>query len=133
MATLGSIYVDSAGSARRRARVDAKPPWERWSRRLAEGILSGELIVTTLCNGALVTSPNGSYFANGSCECAAAQNGHRECKHRAAARLIDMYEAAPEVEPKPARARRQPEITRSVERDRLGRRHLVVRCDGWAI
>jgi len=46
----------------------AKATDKRWLRaieRAAEGILRGELIVTTLCGGALVTSPNGSYQANG--------------------------------------------------------------------
>lgn len=106
------------------------PKWLRAIERAAEGLLNGELIVTTLAHGALVTSPNGSYFANGSCQCKAALNGHRECKHRAAARLIELYEAAPEVKPA---APRQPRITRSVERDQTGARVKVVRCDGWAV
>jgi hypothetical protein len=70
------------------------PKWIRAIERAAEGILSGELIVTTLAHGALVTSPNGSYMANGSCQCKAFQRGHKECRHRAAARLIELYEVA---------------------------------------
>src|SRR5262245_34058186 len=73
---------------------------KRWLRaidRAAKGILSGELIVTTLRVGALVTSPNGSYMANGVCGCKAFNNGHKECRHRAAARLMDRYETAPEA------------------------------------
>jgi hypothetical protein len=73
---------------------------KRWLRaidRAAEGILSGELIVTTLRVGALVTSPNESYMANGVCGCKAFNNGHKECRHRAAARLMDLYETAPEA------------------------------------
>lgn len=84
--------------------ADAKAKTQnlRWLRaidRAAEGILSGELIVTTLRDGALVTSPNGSYLANGNCFCKAFKHGHRECRHRAAARLMEIYEEAPETKP----------------------------------
>jgi hypothetical protein len=67
--------------------------WLRAIERAAAGILSGELIVTTLAHGALVTSSNGTYAANGHCNCEAARRGHSQCYHRAAARLIDIYEA----------------------------------------
>ena len=73
------------------------PKWIRAIDRAAEGILSGELIVTVLVNGALVTSANGSYYANDACQCKAFQNGHKGCKHRAAARLMELYETAPEA------------------------------------
>jgi hypothetical protein len=76
----------------------AKTQNVRWLRaidRAAEGIISGELIVTTLMHGSLVTSQNGSYMANGSCGCKAFVKGHKECKHRAAARLMELYEEAP--------------------------------------
>lgn len=76
--------------------------WLRAIDKAADGILSGELIVTTLVHGALVTSANGSYMANGSCGCKAFINGHKECKHRAAARLVEIYEEAPEPKPAPA-------------------------------
>lgn len=66
--------------------------WIRAIDRAAEGILSGELIVTTLQHGALATSENGSYLANGRCSCRAAQHGHKECRHRAAAQLMTRYE-----------------------------------------
>jgi hypothetical protein len=105
------------------------PRWLRAIDRAAEGILSGELIVTILANGALVTSPNGKYHANGACQCKAFVNGHKECKHRAAARLIELYESEPEPKPAPKALR----IIRSIEHDRFGRRHTVVRCDGWAV
>jgi hypothetical protein len=86
--------------------------WLRAIDRAAEGILSGELIVTTLAHGALVTSPNETYHANGSCGCQAFK--HRQpCKHRAAGRLMELYEEAPterELQP-PA-----PRVTRSIER-----------------
>jgi hypothetical protein len=89
--------------------------WLRAINRAAEGILSGELIVTTLQHGALVTSANGTYMANGSCQCKAAKHGHRECYHRAAGRLMELYEAAPGLKPTPE-TRRQAKITRLIER-----------------
>jgi hypothetical protein len=98
--------------------------WLRAIERAQAGILSGELIVTVLGDDhALVTSANGSYWVNGACQCRAAQNGHRECYHRAAARLVEMYESAPEA----------PRIVRSIEQDHNGNRVKVVRCDGWTI
>src|SRR5262249_55375648 len=82
-----------------KAKAANSPAWVRAIERAAEGILSGELIVTTLAHGALVTSANGSYMANGSCACRAAQYGHKECYHRAAARLVERYEAASAASP----------------------------------
>lgn len=80
--------------------------WLRAIDRAAEGILGGELIVTTLRGGALVTSPNGTYHANGSCGCQAFK--HRQpCKHRAASRLMELYEEAPVAIP-------APRVTRSI-------------------
>jgi len=78
------------------------PKWLRAIDRAAEGILSGELIVTTLRDGALITSANGTYMANGSCQCKAAKHGHRECYHRAAGRLMEIYDEAPAVAPLPS-------------------------------
>jgi hypothetical protein len=97
-----------------------EPKWRRAIDRASAGLLSGELIVTTLAHGALVTSPNGTYQVNGKCECKAAQNGHRECYHRAAVRLVEMMEAAPGVKNIPENipereTKRQPAaITRSI-------------------
>jgi hypothetical protein len=111
-----------------------EPRWRRAIDRAAAALIAGELIVTTLAHGALVTSPNGTYHVNGSCECKAAQNGHRECYHRAAARLVEMVEAAPAV--KPARrggTPRQSRIVHSVEQDFSHRYVQVVRCEGWMI
>jgi hypothetical protein len=68
------------------------PKWIRAIEKAAAAILSGEMIVTTLAHGALVTTANGTYAANGHCNCEAARNGHTQCKHRAAARLMDLYE-----------------------------------------
>jgi hypothetical protein len=76
-----------------KAKADNSPAWLRAIERAAEGILSGEMIVTTLAHGALVTTANGTYAANGHCNCEAARKGHTQCKRRAAARLMDLYES----------------------------------------
>jgi hypothetical protein len=90
-----------------KAAAATSPAWLRAIERASEGIQSGELIVTTLQDGALVTSPNGSYMANGACQCRAYKKGHKECRHRAAARLMERYEeeaANPAVSPTDERA-----------------------------
>ena len=69
------------------------PKWLRAIDKAAAAILSGEMIVTTLAHGALVTTANGTYAANGHCNCEAARRGHTQCYHRAAARLMDLYES----------------------------------------
>jgi hypothetical protein len=109
--------------------------WIRAIERAAAALMNGELIVTTLSDShALVTSANGSYWVNGSCQCKAAKADHKECYHRAAARLMEIYEATPEPKPaRPASAPRVPRIIRSVERDYTGARIQVVRVDGWVV
>jgi len=77
-------------AAKIKAAGDVK--WLRAIERAAAGILSGEMIVTTLAHGALITTANGTYAAAEHCNCEAARRGHTQCKHRAAARLIDIYE-----------------------------------------
>jgi hypothetical protein len=72
--------------------------WLRAIEKAAAGILDGSLIVTVLAHGALVTGKNGSHHANGVCDCQAAKKGHTQCYHRAAARLMAIYEeTAPAV------------------------------------
>jgi len=71
--------------------------WLNAIEKAAKAILSGEMIVTTLAHGALVTTANGAYAANGHCNCEAARRGHTQCYHRAGARLVDIYETAPEA------------------------------------
>jgi hypothetical protein len=80
-----------------RAKAANDPKWLRAIEKAAAAILSGEMIVTTLAHGALVTTANGTYAANGHCNCEAARRGHTQCYHRAAARLMDIYETAPEA------------------------------------
>jgi hypothetical protein len=59
-----------------KAKAVNDPKWTRAIEKAAKGILSGELIVTTLAHGALVTTANGTYARNGVCCCAAARKGH---------------------------------------------------------
>jgi hypothetical protein len=80
-----------------KAKAANDPKWLRAIEKAAKAILSGEMIVTTLAHGALVTTANGTYAANGHCNCEAARRGHTQCYHRAAARLMDIYETAPEA------------------------------------
>jgi hypothetical protein len=77
-----------------KAKASNSPRWIRAIDRAADALLRGELIVTLLHNGALVTSLRGSYHVNGHCECEASRRGHRECYHRAAVRLVEMMETA---------------------------------------
>jgi hypothetical protein len=112
-----------------KAKAADSPRWIRAIDRAAAGLQSGELIVTLLADGALVTSPRGSYFVNGHCECAAAQHGDAICYHRSAVRLAEMMEAAPA----PKRQPTKPTITRSIERNRFGVQLNVTRCDNWLV
>jgi hypothetical protein len=101
--------------------------------RAAAALISNSWIVTELADSIAVTTESGqTYFANGVCQCKAFELG-QPCKHRAAARLIEMYNAA--TAPKPEnREPRAPRIVRSIERDVVtGARVKVVLCDGWPI
>jgi hypothetical protein len=126
-------------TARTKAAGNAK--WTRAIDRAVAGLRSSELIVTVLAdNHALVTSANGSYWVNGgSCQCKAAQIGHRECRHVAAMRLVELMED-PKSFKSPSgsidhndKAARPVTITRSVERNYHGGPIVTVRCEGWLV
>ncbi|MBO0863059.1 MAG: hypothetical protein J2P21_32105 [Chloracidobacterium sp.] len=91
--TLDSIKFAAIVAAAKTAAANS-PAWLRAIDRAAAGIQSGEMVVTTLAHGALVTSAKGPYLANGSCQCKAFNRGHKECYHIAAAWLRERYEAA---------------------------------------
>ena len=121
---INQVKFERVVAAAKAKTTDAK--WLRAIDRAAKEIISGEMIVTVLAHGALITTANGTYAADGHCNCKAALYGHKECAHRAGARLMELYEAEPEI---PA-----PCITRSVERDVVTRRRVkVTRVDGWVI
>ena len=69
---------------------------KRWLAAIdkAAACLTGNWIVTELFNCIAVTTESGeTYFANGVCQCKAYALG-TPCKHRAAARLVEMYNEA---------------------------------------
>src|SRR5262245_6888811 len=91
----------AAPDAKAKAKPATRPRRIRAIERATDALASGELVVTLLHNGALVTSPRGSYFVSNHCECEASRRGHCECYHRAAVRLVELLETAPAA---PARA-----------------------------
>lgn len=59
--------------------------------RAVEGLTGGKWVVTELTYSVAITTESGqTYFANGVCQCRAYRNG-QPCKHRAAARLVEIY------------------------------------------
>jgi hypothetical protein len=55
------------------------------------GVVSGWLLVTELFDCVVITTERGrTYFVNGRCQCEAFRHG-QPCRHRALARLIDLY------------------------------------------
>src|SRR5262249_7490120 len=77
----------------------AKTTNKRWLAAIdkaAAGLL-GNWIVTQLAHSVAITTETGQpYFANGSCQCKAYALG-TPCKHRAAARLIEIYNETADV------------------------------------
>jgi hypothetical protein len=68
--------------------------WQNAIDKAVAGVESGWWVITELADGVLVTTECGhTYHANGSCQCRAFENG-QPCKHRALARLIDLYHEA---------------------------------------
>lgn len=110
--------------------------WQRAIDKAVAGVVSGWWIITELADGVMVTTETGStYHTNGSCQCRAFELG-QPCKHRALARLIEMYNAAPDVDPAPTPPKPKtsaPKITRSTERNYNGPHFQTVRIDGWRI
>jgi len=113
------------------------PRWEKAIQRAADGLKSGDIIVTELASGCLVTTSNGSYTVTNrvtdGCHCSAFQHGHRQCKHRAARRLCALYSEALVSELAEIEHIEREVETRVTEYDRTGASFTVVRCGGWAI
>ncbi|HEY6403613.1 MAG TPA: SWIM zinc finger family protein, partial [Blastocatellia bacterium] len=84
------------------------------------GVESGWWIITELAHGVAVTTECGNtYFANGSCQCKAFQNG-QPCKHRALARLVEIAsELKEETAPAVSRAQIIANITARVPAQEL--------------
>jgi hypothetical protein len=72
----------------------AKTNNKRWLAAIdkaADALLNGKWIVTELFYCLVVTTESGkTYRANGHCQCEAFFH-NQPCRHRAAARLIDLY------------------------------------------
>ncbi len=109
------------------------PRWEKAIQRAADGLKSGDIIVTELASGCIVTTENGTYKVNGECQCSAFQHGHKQCKHRAAKRLCALYsEALVAEQADVARIEREVE-TRVIVYSQTGASYMVVRCVGWTV
>jgi hypothetical protein len=77
--------------AEAKSNAASAPRWIAAIDKAADGLLSGKWIVTELANCvAITTESDRTYFANGSCQCEAFRRG-QPCKHRSAARLIELY------------------------------------------
>lgn len=77
----------------------AKTTNKRWQAAIDKAVagLTGGWIVTELQHSVAITTESGeTYFANGSCQCKAFALG-TPCKHRAAARLIEIYNETADV------------------------------------
>jgi len=109
------------------------PKWEKAIQRAADGLQSGDIIVTELASGCIVTTENGTYKVNGECGCSAFQHGHRQCKHRAAKRLCALYSEALVNELAEVNRIERDVETRVTEYDRTGVSYTVVRLGGWTI
>jgi|SRR5215470_8477273 len=66
--------------------------WINAIEKAADAILNNRWIITPLAHSYAMTMESGeTYFANGSCQCKAYANG-QPCKHRCAARILDLME-----------------------------------------
>jgi hypothetical protein len=74
-----------------RRKVANNAAWQRSVEKAAQSLLSGELIVTVLMSGGIVSSPRGTYrIENGVCSCPASQNGMAHCYHKSALRIVEL-------------------------------------------
>src|SRR5262245_32203559 len=67
------------------------PRWLQAIERAAEGLRGGWIVTEHIDHILITTSEEHTYKVNGRCNCQAAQNGDAICKHRAAKRLITLY------------------------------------------
>ena len=82
-----------------KAKAAGNARWINAINKAADAILNNRWIITPLAHSYAMTTESGeTYFANGSCQCKAYANG-QPCKHRCAARILDLMEeeAAPEA------------------------------------
>jgi hypothetical protein len=73
-----------------KTKAASSPAWQRCLDKASKMMASGELVVTLLAKGALVTSPNGSYHVTaGHCDCPART---KHCYHRCAVRIAELLD-----------------------------------------
>src|SRR5262245_43899968 len=73
-----------------KAKAAGNTRWLNAIDKAVDGLTGDAWIVTELVEGLLITTESGeTYHANGACQCKAYQVG-QACKHRAAARLVQM-------------------------------------------
>src|SRR5262245_16898710 len=75
-----------------KAKAAGNKRWINAIEKAADAILNNRWIITPLAHSYAMTTESGeTYFANGSCQCKAYANG-QPCKHRCAARILDLME-----------------------------------------
>lgn len=73
------------------AKANGNTRWINAINKAADAIINNRWIITPLAHGyAITTESENTYFANGSCQCKAFTL-NTPCKHRCAARLLDIY------------------------------------------
>jgi hypothetical protein len=136
-----------------KAKAAGNKRWIAAIDKAADALLNNKWIVTELQHCYVFTTESGkTYRANGVCQCEAFFR-NQPCKHRAAARLLDLYREAKAVSLEADEldepglrlelaaerlasdiAKAAPRLTtRTVERDRTGASYAVTYYDGWAI
>ena len=107
-----------------KAKAAGNKRWIAAIDKAADALLNGKWVVTELQHCYVFTTESGkTYRANGVCQCQAFFL-NQPCKHRAGARLLNLYQEALSGVSR---------VVRSVETDRTGVKLQVVRCDGWPI
>lgn len=80
-----------------KAKAAGNKRWIAAIEKAADAILNDKWIITELFHCVVITTESGkTYRANGHCQCEAFFRD-QPCKHRAAARLLDLYEATDDV------------------------------------
>ena len=107
-----------------KAKAAGNKRWIAAIDKAADALLNGKWVVTELQHCYVFTTESGkTYRANGVCQCEAFFRD-QPCKHRAAARLLNLYQEA---------AKAAPRIVRTMESDRTGAKLAVTYYDNWAI
>jgi hypothetical protein len=82
--------------AQARADVSTQPDAAKWGRAIDRAIelLSTNPWIEQTGDGLLIAGSEGTYQANGTCQCRAYQNGLTHCKHRVLAKLVRRHDEA---------------------------------------